>query len=187
MISRILRTWLPLAFVTTVVFAAMYLGVQQTWRLGANQLPERLAEDGAVAMAQGATPASLVGTPVVDAEVSLAPWVVVYDRNGAPVAWGATIDGKPAQVPKGVFTNVEDSGPHGDQVTWQPRPGLRQAIVVQKVRSEAGGYVAAGKSLREVETVIDLAGLAFLAAWIVAIAGSLAVVAALEWWGRPRA
>jgi hypothetical protein len=182
MVLRIVRVWLPIAFVTSVTFLALCFGIQQTWRMGADQLPERLAEDAAVAVAAGASPASQATTPTVDIGLSLAPWVVVYDAAGRPVAWGATLDGRPAQVPKGVFASVDDSGPHGDRVTWQPRPGLRQAIAVHKIKGGAGGYVAAGQSLREVETRIDVFGVAFLLAWAAAVAGSLVLVAAFEWW-----
>jgi hypothetical protein len=188
MIGRIARIWVPLAFVTTVTFFAMYFGVQQTWRMGADQLPVRLAGDAAVALAAGAPPDSIVGTPAVDVSLSLAPWIVVYDRNGDPVASGATLDGRPAQVPQGVFKSADSSGDRGDRVTWQPRAGVRQAIAVQAVRGGPGGYVAAGQSMREVEAQIDVFGLAFLLAWLAAVSGSLVLVVLLEWWvRRPKA
>ena len=185
MFLRVARIWLPLAFVVAVTFFALYFGIQQTWRMSADELPERLAEDAATAIAHGAPPASLIGSPTVDVSTSLAPWVVVYDRMGRPVAWGATLDGQPVRIPRGVFSNVDDSGPHGDRVTWQPRSGIRQAIAVQRVSGAPGGYVAAGQSLREVETRIDVFGLAFLMAWLAATFGSLVIVVILEWLGRP--
>jgi hypothetical protein len=35
--------------------------------------------------------------------------------------------------------------------SWQPGPGLRQALVIVPVRTGSAGFVVAGRSLREVE------------------------------------
>jgi hypothetical protein len=60
------------------------------------------------------------------------------------------LDGKLPQIPHGVFENAKTNMEDG--VTWQPRAGVRMALVVESVSSSQNiGYVAVGRSLQEVE------------------------------------
>jgi hypothetical protein len=56
------------------------------------------------------------------------------------------LDGKTPLPPLGVLDSVRRSGE--DRITWQPAPGVRQAIVVTRFQH---GFVLAGRSLRLVE------------------------------------
>jgi hypothetical protein len=189
MFFRVLKVWIPLAVAATCAIGFAYLVGQQAWRLGADGLPEQLASDGAVAVAAGASPASIAGSATVDIATSIAPWVVVFDKSGKPIAGSGRLDGMLAQPPAGVFIAADNGGPHGDRVTWQPRAGVREAIVVHAIKSGPGGYVVAGRSLHEAEAQIDTLGALTAAAWLATMAATLFAVWLLEWLvgGRPTA
>ena len=67
-------------------------------------------------------------------------------------------------------------------MTWQPYPLERFALVVAPFASATGkaGYVAAGRSLREVEIRIGQAGFLALAGWLAALIGSLLLCVAFR-------
>ena len=65
-------------------------------------------------------------------------------------------------------------------MTWQPRVGVRSALVVLPWH---GGTIAAGRSLRLVETRIDAIGALLIFGWLaaVAIVAGLAGLGAWMW------
>jgi hypothetical protein len=177
MLMRIARTWIPLAFVVTVLCGFTYAGIQQVYRNSADDPQIQMAEDAAAAIGAGATPASAAGTGAVDADTSLAPFVIVYSAARRPVAGTGRLGGVLPTPPPGVFDAATAMG--RDRFTWQPPSGVRIATVVIPV--EGGrGWVLAGRSLREAERRVDQLGWMALAAWAVALAGSLALVGAFE-------
>jgi hypothetical protein len=129
-----------------------YVLAQQRLRADANDPQVQLAEDGAAALNAGAGPASIVGSTTVDVAASLAPWVTIYGQAGDVLASNATLYGTPPQIPSGVRAAAAASG--RDQVTWEPSPGVRVALVVVPF---SGGTVASGRSLRLVEMREDQA------------------------------
>jgi hypothetical protein len=181
----------PAAVVLTVGCALAYAETQQSLRGAANDPQVQLAEDGARALTAGASPASLVaagsaaaaaaGPITVDLANSLAPFVVVYDAAGAAVASNATLDGRVPVPPAGVLASATP-GPR-NQVTWQPRPGVRIAAVVV---AWPGGTVLAGRSLRLVEEREDLALRLAAAAWAAGLAAIGVVVVAIAWLNERR-
>jgi hypothetical protein len=58
--KNILRHWLPLAAVTTLLCGLVYLAVQQSLRQGANDPQIQMAEDAAAALVAGSTPESVL-------------------------------------------------------------------------------------------------------------------------------
>ncbi len=64
-------------------------------------------------------------------------------------------------MPSGVLAAGRSSA--GDRVSWQPREGLRFAVVEQRQGSRV---VLAGQSLAPAESRIDTLGLLVLAAWL---------------------
>jgi hypothetical protein len=84
----------------------------------------------------------------------------LFDANGKALQSTGFLDGKLPQPPAGVFeftrVNMENI------LTWQPRPGVRMAMVFEKINApgaalipkgelEGGGFVAVGRSLGETE------------------------------------
>ncbi len=178
MVSDFTRRWLPLAVAATVLAGTSFLIGQQMLRTGANDPQVQLAEDAAARLQAGASPADVIPANETDIATSLAPWVIVYglDRKPLPGADSATLDGKPADYPTPVFDNVPLGGPR-DQVTWQPRPGVRAATVVVSFK---GGWVVAGRSLRLVEEREDLVAELAIAGWLAALAATAVAVLAAE-------
>jgi len=163
------RRFAALFAVTALVWAMAcglsYVQAQQVLRGDANDPQVELAEDGAAALDAGSGPASVVGNTTVQIATSLAPWVTVYGPSGDVLASDATLNGAPPQIPPGVRTTASASG--RDQVTWQPQPGVRVALVVVSFK---GGTVASGRSLRLIEMREDQALLIAGAAMVVGLA-----------------
>jgi len=163
-VFELFKKWLPLAIATAGLCGLVYLTVQQSLRIGANDPQIQLAEDTASALNAGESIGSLVSASKVEIANSLAPFVMVFDDSGKVLASSATLHGAVPAYPSGVLDYTRQSGQ--DRVTWQPESGVRMATVV--VRFEHG-FVMAGRSLREVEKREDqaelLSGLALLAIW----------------------
>lgn len=107
----------------------------------------------------------------VDITKSLSPYVIVYDSSGKPVAGNATFNGNLPELPKGVFSYTKENGQ--DRFTWQPEAGLRSAVIVSYFNGINSGYVAAGRSLREVEKREDQLFLQVGLGWITTLALTL--------------
>ncbi|HEX9094396.1 MAG TPA: hypothetical protein VF902_10500 [Coriobacteriia bacterium] len=175
--------WLPIVVAVSGVCFFTMVAVQQSYRQGANDPQIQLAEDAAARLTAGEAPKSVVGSGQVDVAASLAPWVVVYGADKAPVAWSGVLDGKAARPPVGVLDAAAVSGRNA--VSWQPRPEVRAAIVAVPVKGGAGGFVVAGRSLREVEVRESLIYQMGLAAWAVTMLATLvAAWAATRFGGR---
>ncbi len=170
---RILRAWLPIAVAVTGLSALVYGSVQQVLRQDANDPQIQMAEDAAAALKSGASPASLAPSTHVDIARSLAPFLLLYDTNGKPTAGSGLLDGSLPDYPLGALEAARSSGEN--RVTWQPRPDVRIASVAVPYD---GGYVVAGRSLREVERrEAQMQTIAFIA-WSVTLLACLAVAAA---------
>lgn len=177
-LSNILRYWLPLAAVTTLLCGLNYLAVQQSLRWGANDPQIQMAEDAGAALAAGGIPASVLPVAQVEISSSLAPFMVIFNDSGEPQASSARLHGTTPALPSGIFDYTRQKGE--DRVTWQPEAGVRIAAVVVAFGGAQPGFVLAGRSLREVEIresqVEQITGIA----WLVTLAVSLFVVAACE-------
>jgi hypothetical protein len=222
-----LCVWLPLAVIITLFCGLVYLVVQQDLRMGANDpqisLAEETAHDISIAssvaaqrsvlgMLQGPLTLDLNGQRTDIAE-SLEPYVIVYDASGNPVASTAELDGKIPSPPSGVFAYTLANGE--DRLTWQPRDGIRQAIVVSSfsgivppsaVEMENGltattttvkgvaanssylrsGFVLSGRSLNEVENREGKLTINVLIAWIIFMLSSLVAVICCQWFCHSR-
>lgn len=200
--KKILRRWLPLVFIMTVLAGLIYVTVQQSYRQSANDPQIQMAEDAAEALSNDASIDSLVpsSTPGISIVSSLAPYIVIYDKNGMPVAGDGYLpypSNCPASVankldlpclPQGIFSsaNPKTGGSAEDRVTWQPEPNIRQAIVVVPVSCSYltcwSGYVMVGRSLREIEIRENLLEEIVGAAWLFAMIGSLCLEILFALW-----
>ena len=106
-----------------------------------------MAEDAAARLDAGSAPAAVVSGDSVELASSLAPYLIVFDRSGHVLASSVTVHGGPPNFPEGVFGHVPSGGV--ETVTWQTATGERSATAVT---AYGGGYVVAGRSLREVES-----------------------------------
>jgi hypothetical protein len=173
-IRRLLSAWLPIAIVATAMCGILYVVAQQSYRMGANDVPKQVAEDAAAAAGRGAPPAGVVGSATVDLAKSLAPFVAVFNTAGELVASSARLDGATPAPPAGVLAAARVSGLNA--VTWQPKAGVRMATVTVVVPSGEGFTVMAGHSLREAEAHIEQLGQLVGFGWLVALVASFAAV-----------
>ena len=148
---------LVLAGIATGVALALYAIPQHVLRSGVNDPQIQLAGDVASRLEQGAAPADAVSTAQpIDMARSLAPFVIVYDDQGHPVASQGILNGSTPTPPPGVFENVRQRGE--ERLSWQPirgsAHGVRIATVIQRVNGAHPGFVLAGRNMREVEARI---------------------------------
>ena len=166
-----LRLWAVACLVLTLTFVIAYLSTQQSLRMSANDPQVQMARDAASDLARGLTPTSLQAPPGserrVDMTRSLSPWVTTFGEDTQPLTSTAELEGQTPSLPPGVF---EYARTHGEnRLTWQPRPGVRQAIVLVHFSGEHSGFVLAGRSLAEVQERIATLGKLVLAAWLASV------------------
>jgi hypothetical protein len=176
MVVTFFRRWLPLAVVATVLAGTAFTIGQQILRSGANDPQVQLAEDAAAELQAGANPTDVLPSAHIDIASSLAPWVMVYGPDRRQLAGSARLDGKVVEYATSVLDNAPAGG-RRDEVTWQPRSGVRAATVVVGFK---GGWVVAGRSLRLVEEREDLVAQLAIAGWLAALVGGAVAVLAAE-------
>ncbi len=168
------KLFLLFTFFVTLTCGLVYVAVQQNFRQSANDPQIQMAEDAARSLEAGSTPQSLVGNSSVDIDKSLASYLVIYDESTNVIASNAKLEGVVPKPPKGVFEFTKDHGQ--DRITWQPKDNVRSAIVVQHYN---GGYVLAGRSLREIEIRENKLEKQIGAAWVAGMIGALVLVTIL--------
>lgn len=169
-----MRSWLPMAFIITALCAMIYLVVQQVLRQGANDPQIQMAEDAAYILSNGGSVESVLPAGKIELTRSIAPFIIVFDETGKPIASSALLNGEMPTLPAGVFDYVRQHGE--DRITWQPQPGVRMATVMVNSNASGSGFVMVGRSLREVENRVDQLTRETGILWILTILGSLVVV-----------
>lgn len=165
-----MKKFIPLGVAITLLSLMLYGIAQQTIRLGANNPQIQMAEDGAANMEHGNPAQSVVPQDSIDMAASLAPFVIVYDNSGKVTASSVELDGRVPELPQGVLLAVRDG--REARITWQPKAGVRSAVVIVRVGGSQPGYVLAGRSLREVEILEDTIGRDVFAGWLVVMAAT---------------
>ncbi len=168
----VIKIWLPLAVVATAFCALSYVIAQQLLRMGANDPQIQMAEDAASALSRGEATAAVVPQQQVESSSSLAPFLVVYDSSGKPVAGSGLLNGNLPDYPVGALQAAKASGEN--RVTWQPQPDVRIASVVVPYKE---GFVMAGRSLREVEKRVAQVQALAAVSWLITVLAVFAVVA----------
>jgi hypothetical protein len=180
---------------------------QQVLRQGANDPQIALAGDLEARLESGVAPAAAVPNGAVDMAKSLSPFVIVYNDQGQPLASQAVLNGQTPAPPQGVFDYVRQHGE--ERLSWQPvlgttsnndgktvlnggmaqqrGHGVRIAAVIQRVGGPGGGFVLAGRNMREVEAREAQVGQLALLTWIGMMGVIVVGTAAYGWWTRPRA
>jgi hypothetical protein len=162
--------------VITALCLLIHLEVQQLLRRSADDPQIQMAEDTARALAAGKPIEDLAPVDKVEISDSLAPYLIFYDAQGQMVRSSANLHGQIPELPKGVLDAARQNGE--DRITWQPEAGVRSAVVVAAINGGQGGYVLAGRSLREVEKRIDMLTLQVGLGWAASLVVTLIVVVA---------
>ncbi len=183
MISRILKNWILVVFVTTGLAGTIYLAVQQNYRQSANDPQIQMAEDlhNYSQNSRILNFKELAVSNPIDISKSLAPFIIIYDENGTPSESKVTINGEVPKLAQGVFDYVNVHGE--DRITWEPKSGVRIAAIIEHFTIEnsgVSGYELVGRNLREVEKRIDMLTLQIGAGWAATVIGSLVLITVLE-------
>ena len=144
-------SWLDFLFVMaiiTIVFGVIYASVQQCYRSGADDPQIQLVRDINLQLYEG-KPIERFFDDSINIAQSLSPFVVLYSANGKPLRSSGYLNGKMPELPAGIFDFAKANGEHN--VTWQPQTGVRMAMVILYANSSQVGFIAAGRSLQEVE------------------------------------
>lgn len=132
--------------VITMIFVTMYAVVQQDERQSANDPQIQIAEDAAASLDSGGSFQSIILPTRIDIAKSLSVFTAAFDDSGKPLGSSGYLNDELPTLPPGVFDYMRSEGE--DRFIWQPEKGVRDAVVVAKY---SGGFVMAGRSLREVE------------------------------------
>jgi hypothetical protein len=182
-LTTILKYWLQVAFLTAFTCFVAYVVTQQVLRRLANDPQIQMAEYAALELECGRNPEELVKGDTIDISRSVAPFVILFNQDGAPIASDAVLDGVVPKPPGGVFHSC---GQGKDYVTWQPRRGVRIASVIVHHGGAEPGFVLAGRSLRDSERRTDLIGVLLLAGWAFTAVASLFGIAAITYLTGPK-
>jgi hypothetical protein len=170
-IITVLKIWLPFVVTITAICVLTYATVQQSYRQNANDPQIQMAQDAVDAIVDGKGVETVVPVDRVSVAKSLAPFLIVFDKDGNEIASSVVLDGRSPELPNGVLDSTKELGEN--RISWQPRDGVRIAAVII---SYGDGYVLAGRNMREVEAreaqLTTFAGLT----WILALFATLVVI-----------
>ena len=151
----------------TIVMLLIYATVQQTYRTGLNDPQIQIARDISSKLEKGRSIESFIATDSIDITRSLSPFIILYDGQGKAIRSNAFLDGKMPQVPAGLFDIVKNKSEH--RVTWQPRKGVRMAMVIVQTNAAPVQFVASGRSMTDVEERIQQMRTMVFFAWVICL------------------
>jgi hypothetical protein len=144
------NAWLPLVIVIVIFSGLAYAEAQQVYRQSANDPQIQIAEDLAAAIAQGQPVDQIVPAQgTTELSSTLSPFVMIYSASSTLIGSSALLDGKNPSFPTSVFDQVKVHGQW--RQTWQPAPGVREAVVVTAYSGTSSGFLVVGRSLKEIE------------------------------------
>jgi hypothetical protein len=142
------------ALILMALFSALTLGFviieQNSLRQSANDPQLGMAADLVSRLARGTSAAAAIPNDQTDMDSSLSAFVIAYNEQGQVLASSAQLNGVVPQLPRGVLDFVRRNGE--ERITWAPRRDVRIASVVRHVSGPQGGFVIAGRNLREIES-----------------------------------
>ena len=133
----------------TIIMVLIEVTVQQSYRMNGNDPQIQMARDIALGLEKGKQWGSLVHLDSIDIARSLGVFIVGFNQSIQPTNSTGFLNGKPPFLPSGVFEFAKNHGEH--LVSWQPKPNVRMALVVEPVNTQGIAYVAVGRSLKEIE------------------------------------
>lgn len=177
---NILKAWLPLAVTITCLSGLIYLTVQQDIRMTANDPQIQIAEDIASQLAQGQNPQEFIPSTKVELSQSLATYIMLFNKDGKPTGSSVSLFGKDLTLPQGIFAQTEKNPTSESRFTWQPREGIRSAVVLEYYKGPIPGFILIGRSIREVEKRESQQETIVFAAWLTTMIFSFLTVFALS-------
>lgn len=167
-VLKVLRSWIPIAAAVTLLCGVMYLMIQQTYRMDANDPQLQYAEGIRTALEGGTTADQITGATKIDIAKSLDPFIIIYDTSKKIVGSSAILGNESPSIPTGVLDEVAKKGE--ERVTWQPQNDVRIATVVLKYKD---GFILVGRNLRETESRVAKHGINMLIGWTLTLMATL--------------
>lgn len=164
-----LRIFLVAGLVVTFLCGTIFVTAHQVYRTLAQDPQVQLSEDMANYLSSGREVMDVMPKSEIDVTRHSVWFLSIYNDNGEVVASNAKLNGETPMLPAGVLEYAKQKGQN--RVTWEPATGVRIAAVVTPYN---GGYVLAGRSLRETEMRIMMMGKMIGLGWIVSLAGAFA-------------
>jgi len=169
-IRNVLISFLPLAVVITALCGLIYVTLHQNYRQTANDPQIQLAEDVIKEIEGGQDSTAFIPTRKLDLASTLATYIMVFDDKGKLLGTSVTLDGKDPVVPSGVFDVTKQKGE--TRFTWEPKKGVRNALVVKYYKGNISGFIGVGRSLREVEKREFMLAKTVALGWILTLGAS---------------
>lgn len=163
-----------MAIMITLLSGLCYGTIRQNIRQAADDPQIEMAEDTATALIAGIPLQSLIPAGKINIAESLAPYLIIYNESGYPLIASGELDDQIPVVASGVLKYANLHGQ--DRITWQPKSGVRSAIVVVPFKGNPSGFVLAGRSLREVEKREDQIFKMVFWVWLVTTLSTLGVI-----------
>lgn len=161
--------------VITLVFFTIYAAVQTDLRQSANDPQIQGAEDVATELSAGATPQDIVSpSNPIDMSKDLDPFIIIFNSSDQVAIASGQLNGTTPIPPAGSFAYAQKYGE--DNFTWQPASNVREAAVLTYAPGNPAYFVLVARSIKEIE-MRETTILAITAgAWLIAIAGYLALI-----------
>lgn len=151
--------------IVTVLCGLIYVTVQHSHRSAANDPQLQIALDLKNAIETDQPIGKWMPGDSIEISKSLSVFRTFYNKNGEPLQSTGFLDGRLPMIPKRVFNFTAKCGE--DVLTWQPRDGVRMAMVIEAVSSPQIAFVAVGRSLEEVEKRESTLVTMVVVAWLV--------------------
>ncbi len=171
-----------LVIASITVTAVVCFGiVQHLIRQSANNPQLFLSQEIAGKLSQGEPPQKKWFGPgkKVDLNLDSRLFYIIYNDQFQITTTSAFLNDQPLDLPQGVLETAQAKGLNA--ITWQPAPGVREAIAVRPYKSASqSGYIVVGQSLDRFEELIHDIGVYILIGWLVIGGGMLATLYAMS-------
>ena len=166
-ISKSVILFFTIEIAITVICILIYLAVQQSYRNGANEPQIQIAEKIKYELNYEKNDSAIFpGGNHEISQMTLSPFVILYNGNKEPVASDALLNGIIPRIPDGVLESSRNKEMHF--ITWQPEADKRFALVIIHSEGKFDGYIVCGRSLKIAEEHIQNLILIIFAGWLIA-------------------
>ena len=169
--KKTLKIYLPFAAVITLLCGLFYVGIQQNYRMSANDPQIQYSEDMARNFKNEKDAQNLVPQEKTNVGESLSTFGIVYNKEGGLLSSSASLDNQTPDLPKGVIDYTKTH--NQDIFSWQPKKGVRLASVITKGDA---GFVLIGRNMRQVEEREKDLAYIVLAGWLATLVATFLAV-----------
>jgi hypothetical protein len=168
-----LLKWLSLGVAITFIFGFIFIAAQQVIRNEANGVPIDTAQNVIGYLESDATTKDLINQSTkVDLANSDKTFMIAYDQNENVTASSATLDGATPSIPSGALDQAKKAT---NKITWSPKNGIREAVVIYAVGGSSPGFLLVGHSLKDTEDFTKQLGWVLFGGWVITILATLLI------------